>query len=69
MITVTDYGVGNLASIQNMLRRLGHPAVIFADPAIVAAAGSMFVFNGPHRAVLISYPAPDVLQSEVFPLS
>ncbi len=25
--------------------------------ASAAAAGSMFVFNGPHRAVLISYPA------------
>jgi glutamine amidotransferase len=43
MITVIDYGVGNLASIQNMLRRLGHPAVISADPAIVAAADKLIL--------------------------
>jgi len=29
--------------------------------AAAAAAGSMFVFQGPHRAVLITYPAQDVL--------
>jgi imidazole glycerol-phosphate synthase subunit HisF len=29
-----------------------------------AAAGSMFVFNGRHRAVLISYLSPDDLKSE-----
>ncbi|MCU0448299.1 MAG: AglZ/HisF2 family acetamidino modification protein [Bernardetiaceae bacterium] len=27
------------------------------------AAGSLFVYHGPHRAVLINYPAPSVLQS------
>ena len=26
--------------------------------ASAAAAGSMFVFQGPHKAVLISYPTP-----------
>lgn len=42
----------------------------FADfaPAIAAgasavAAGSMFVLNGKHRAVLISYPTPDEVRS------
>lgn len=29
------------------------------------AAGSMFVFNGPHRAVLISYPKPEII-AELF---
>jgi len=29
--------------------------------ASAAAAGSMFVFHGPHRAVLISYPTPQEL--------
>jgi glutamine amidotransferase len=43
MITVIDYGVGNLASIQTILRRLGHPAVISADPAIVAAADKLIL--------------------------
>jgi cyclase len=30
--------------------------------ASAAAAGSLFVFQGPHRAVLISYPSPQELQ-------
>lgn len=33
-----------------------------AAGASAAGAGSMFVFNGPHRAVLISYPSPDQLR-------
>ena len=31
--------------------------------ASAAAAGSMFVFQGPHRAVLISYPTPQELRA------
>ena len=27
MIAIVDYGVGNLASIQNMLKKIGGPAV------------------------------------------
>jgi cyclase len=34
--------------------------------ASAVAAGSMFVFKGPHRAVLVSYPGQDVLFNEVF---
>lgn len=34
--------------------------------ASAAAAGAMFVFNGPHRAVLISYPSQAALKSQVF---
>jgi len=29
--------------------------------ASAIAAGSMFVFQGPHRAVLVNYPAPDII--------
>jgi cyclase len=31
--------------------------------ASAVAAGSMFVLNGKHRAVLISYPTPDQVRS------
>lgn len=31
--------------------------------ASAAAAGAMFVFQGPHRAVLINFPSPDELES------
>lgn len=33
--------------------------------ASAVAAGSMFVFNGPHRAVLISYPKYDDLETKI----
>ena len=34
--------------------------------ASAVAAGSMFVFQGPHRAVLISYPSQAVLKEKLF---
>lgn len=34
--------------------------------ASAASAGAMFVFNGPHRAVLISYPNQATLRSRIF---
>ncbi len=42
-------GAGSLADMQLAIQR----------GASAAAAGSMFVFKGKHRAVLISYPAPE----------
>jgi len=47
-------GAGNLAHVAEVLRD-GHAAA--------AAAGSMFVFHGRHRAVLISYPASDEIEA------
>lgn len=42
---------------------LGHfKEAITEGGASAVAAGSMFVFHGPHRAVLISYPTQDELQ-------
>jgi len=38
MITVVDYGMGNLGSIASMLKRIGVKACISGDPAIVARA-------------------------------
>jgi glutamine amidotransferase len=38
MITIVDYGIGNLGSIQNMFRRAGAKSVISGDPAVVADA-------------------------------
>jgi cyclase len=42
-------GAGSLADIGALLRTVG---------VVGAAAGSIFVFKGPYRAVLISYPTP-----------
>lgn len=38
MIVIVDYGMGNLKSIQNMLKRVGYAAVISSDPDQVRAA-------------------------------
>lgn len=38
MITIVDYGVGNVASLANMLDYLGHETRVSGDPAVVARA-------------------------------
>lgn len=38
MITIVDYHLGNLGSIQNMLRKLGHANQVSSDPEIIARA-------------------------------
>jgi imidazole glycerol-phosphate synthase subunit HisF len=41
---------------------LDHVKSLFAQTAAgAAAAGSLFVFHGPHRAVLINYPQPQLV--------
>jgi imidazole glycerol-phosphate synthase subunit HisH len=39
VILVVDYGLGNVRSIMNMLRRIGLPAVLSKDAADILAAG------------------------------
>lgn len=39
MITIVDYGAGNLRSVTNAMKRLGYEARITSDPADVASAG------------------------------
>ena len=36
MITIVNYGMGNLGSVQNMYKRIGVPSEISGDPAIIA---------------------------------
>lgn len=45
-------GAGSVSDLAHAVREGGASAV---------AAGSMFVFHGPHRAVLISFPSSEVL--------
>ena len=44
---------------------LQHLAEAFASGASAVAAGSLFVFQGPHRAVLISYPSQQEQQQAI----
>jgi cyclase len=43
-------GAGNLGDVESLIRTMG---------VVGAAAGSLFVFKGKYRAVLISYPTPE----------
>jgi Imidazoleglycerol-phosphate synthase len=47
-------GAGNIADFGFAVKEAG---------ASAAAAGAMFVFQGPHRAVLINFPSPEELES------
>jgi len=43
MITVIDYGMGNLGSIQNMLKKIGVPACISSSPEEILAAEKLIL--------------------------
>lgn len=43
MIAIIDYGLGNLASIRNMLRRIEIDSVITNDPVVLAAADKLIL--------------------------
>lgn len=43
MLAIIDYGVGNLASIENMLKKLGCPAHITSDPDAILAASKIIL--------------------------
>jgi len=43
MITIVDYGTGNLRSIANMLRHIGVDCVIAGDPGAIARAGKLIL--------------------------
>lgn len=43
MITIVDYGIGNLNSILNMLKRIGVPAQISSDLKVIGAAEKLIL--------------------------
>jgi len=43
MITIVDYGMGNLRSVQKGFEKVGHPALVTSDPDQVAAADKLVV--------------------------
>jgi glutamine amidotransferase len=43
MIVILDYGVGNLTSIKNMMKKAGCEAVISADPEIISKAEKLIL--------------------------
>lgn len=43
MIVIVDYGLGNLGSIQNMLKRLGYPSTISSEQAVIEKASKLIL--------------------------
>ena len=43
MITIVDYGMGNLGSIQNMFKRIGAAAEVTGDSDAVARASKILL--------------------------
>lgn len=43
MIVVVDYGMGNLGSIVNMLKKVGSQAVVSSDPAVIERADKLIL--------------------------
>lgn len=66
MIVIADYGVGNLQSVERMLRKAGADARLSSDPAVIRAAAKVIlpgVGNFGHCATeLRAAPFYDTLQ-------
>ena len=61
MIVIIDYRMGNIGSILNMLKKIGAPAVISADPAAVVGAEKLIlpgVGADEVRSVIIKWTMP-----------
>jgi len=43
MIAIVNYGMGNVGSIANMLKKIGTQATLTADPAVLAAASAIIL--------------------------
>lgn len=43
MITIVDYGAGNLRSVTNALHALGHASIVTSEPSAVATAGALIL--------------------------
>ena len=43
MIAIIDYGLGNLASVSNMIRKAGGKAVLSSDPDVLARADKLIL--------------------------
>ncbi|HUT10705.1 MAG TPA: imidazole glycerol phosphate synthase subunit HisH, partial [Thermoguttaceae bacterium] len=43
LISIVDYGMGNLRSVQKGFEKVGHQAVVTSDPAVVAQAAKVVV--------------------------
>ena len=64
MIAIIDYGAGNVASIRNMLKRLGQDSVLTSDPAVLEDAEKLILPGVGH----FDYGMEKLEQSGIVPL-
>ncbi len=43
MITIVDYGLGNLGSVANMLKKIGEQSIISSDPEVISQAKKLIL--------------------------
>ncbi len=60
-VNIPVVAIGGAASVEDFAKAI-------QSGASAVSAGSMFVFQGPHRAVLISYPGQKELKEKLFSL-
>jgi glutamine amidotransferase len=69
MIAILDYGIGNVTSIRNMLKKIGVPAAITADLAVIEQAEKLILPGVGHfdycMTQLKAAPFFDLLQQQV----
>ena len=53
MVTIVDYGMGNLASIKNMLKKIGTGAEITSDSEVLKKATKIILYF-----VVARFPIP-----------
>jgi glutamine amidotransferase len=66
MVAIVDYGAGNIKSVENAVRFLGHEAVLTRDPAVILSADHVILPGvgafGDAMTRLIKYGLDDVLR-------
>jgi imidazole glycerol-phosphate synthase subunit HisH len=74
VITIVDYNMGNLGSIRNMLKKIGHESEITSDPQRIASAAKLLLpgvgafdagMEGLERSALIPLLNARVLRDRV----
>ena len=69
MVVIVDYGAGNIKSVENAVRYLGHEAVLTRDPAVILSADHVILPGvgafGDAMARLRRYGLEEVLKETV----
>ena len=69
MVAIVDYGAGNIKSVENAVRFLGHEAVLTRDPAVILSADHVILPGvgafGDAMARLRRYGLEEVLKETV----